>query len=240
MTSAGHQKCFAVLTGDLVRSTDLPLETLERTRDALPGIIEAFQRGFPGSVEGQPEFFRGDSWQLLMRRPEMALRMAVVIMARWKSDFGIGTRTAIGMGQVSRVVEDKISLSIGEAFSLSGRALDGMTGYFTLTGVAPERTGALAVWLPSVLHLCGQIMDSWTRRQAEIVASVFINPDANVEAVAAAMRPAISKQAAYKSLQAANWRGILDALRVFETTDWDEAIMGQPGSIDISGTPPLD
>lgn len=222
--TGGYEKCFGVLTGDLVRSTRLPVEDLERMRAALPEILLTFERQFPGSVRGQAEFFRGDSWQVLMQRPERSLRMAMVITAWWKSRFGTDTRLAIGLGAVTHVVEDKISLSAGEAFVLSGRALDGMTGFFNVTGVLPGHVGALTDWLPLTLHLCGQFARGWTRRQAEIVTSMLLDPDGNVETTANALTPSISRQAAYKSLQAANWRAVADTIKVFEATDWDAVI----------------
>ena len=60
---------YAVLTGDLVSSRQLPAERLERTRRLIAEGAARFRRRRPRALSGAPEVFRGDAWQLLLREP---------------------------------------------------------------------------------------------------------------------------------------------------------------------------
>ncbi|HVH83346.1 MAG TPA: hypothetical protein VM713_03415, partial [Steroidobacteraceae bacterium] len=58
-------------------------------------------------------------------------------------------------------------------------------------------------------------------RQAEIVGLALLADNSTHESIAGTLRPRVSKQSVTESLAAARWRPLLEAIRVFEETDWD-------------------
>jgi len=221
---------FAVLTGDVIESTELSTKELERAREVLSKATKRLSAMHTQAVRGEPEFFRGDSWQVLLAEPKWALRASLLIRALLRAELGADTRISIGIGVVDKI-EYQVSMSTGEAFTLSGRALDKITGYFELTGALPDRAGALAPWFSVILHLCSGLIRSWTRRQAEIVAKALMlkdptqdKGDPTHEEIAKSLRPPVSKQTVTESLTGANWRVLLEPLRAFENTNWTELI----------------
>jgi hypothetical protein len=149
------------------------------------------------------------------------LRVALLMRALLLARDEVRTRVSIGIGAVEVIDRRRVSLSTGEAFVLSGHALDHITGHFDLTGALPERTAPLAAWFPAMLHLCSGLVRSWTRRQAEIVSLALLLDNPTHESIAGTLRPKVSKQSVTESLAAARWRPLLEGIRVFEATDWD-------------------
>jgi hypothetical protein len=212
---------FAVLTGDIVSSRALSAERLERTRRLIAEGASRFRRREPRALCGVPEVFRGDAWQLLLREPRWALRLALLIRALLLARDDVRTRVSIGIGAVDAIDRRRVSLSTGEAFTLSGHALDAITGYFDLTGALPERAAPLAAWFPAMLHLSSGLVRPWTRRQAEIVSVALLAENPTHESIAGTLRPKVSKQSVTESLAGARWRPLLEGIRVFEETDWE-------------------
>jgi hypothetical protein len=219
-SSSSLQNVLAVLTGDIIRSTELSVEQMNRTRSIVERTVREFRPKPPRAVCGAPEFFRGDSWQLLLKEPRWALRVALSIQAALLAEIDVRTRISIGVGGADFIDARRISLSTGEAFTLSGRALDAITGYFDLTGDLPARAGALVGWFPATLHLCSGLLRPWTRRQAEIVSLALLPDNPTHEWIAKALRPKVAKQTVSESLAGAGWRPLLEAVRAFEETDW--------------------
>jgi hypothetical protein len=215
---------FAVLTGDIIGSSRLSAAELDRTRSLVLKGAQQFHSKSRRMVLGAPEFFRGDAWQLLLREPGQALRVALYIRALLSASAGVETRISIGIGPVDAINRSRTSLSTGEAFTLSGHALDEITGYFDLTGALPDRAAVLAQWFPAMLHLCSGLIRDWTRRQAEIVSLALLSDSQTHERIARSLRPPVSKQTVSESLAGANWRSLLEAIRVFETTDWPSTV----------------
>lgn len=215
---------FAVLTGDIIGSSRLSATQLDRTRSLVLKGAQQFQSKSRPLVFGVPEFFRGDAWQLVLREPRQALRVALYIRALLSAKAGVETRISIGIGPVDAINRSRTSLSTGEAFTLSGHALDEITGYFDLTGALPDRAAVLAWWFPAILHLCSGLIRDWTRRQAEIVSLALLADSQTHERIARSLHPPVSKQTVSESLAGANWRSLLEAIRVFEKTDWPGAV----------------
>lgn len=215
---------FAVLTGDIIGSARLPAGRLGDTRRLLLEAARRFRAAWPQALVGAPEFFRGDAWQLVMKQPARALRIALFIRALLSAETEVETRVSIGIGCVDSINRPHVSLSTGEAFTLSGHALDEITGYFDLTGALPERAGAMARWFPATVHLCSGLARLWTRRQAEIVSVALSRDNATHEQIAKSLRPRVSKQTVTESLAGAGWRSLLEAIRACEETDWGSVI----------------
>ncbi len=219
----------AVLTGDIIRSSRLQRGQLESVRSSLTGAVCVIRGWKRGLVKGKLEFFRGDAWQLLLADPAMALRAGILLRAALLSGGLADSRVAIGLGKAGKISARRISLSTGQAFIVSGRALDRMTQYSHLTVEIPESSGPLTGWLPVVGHLCDSLIGQWTARQAEIVCAAIDPKEPDYEMVARSLRPAVSKQAVAKGLSGAGWHAIREAVRQFEKTSWKTVLQSSRG-----------
>ena len=211
---------YAVLTGDIIASSDMDASRLETVRKGIQFATERFSNDYRSSVEARIDMYRGDGWQLVLTEQELAMRLAVFIQADLRARFDADTRIAIGLGNCEQLDRTRVSLSTGEAFMLSGRALEAMTGYFDLTAALPDRAGPLRGFVPASLHACSQIIRGWTNRQAEIVALALLHPEATHESLAGRLDPPVRKQAVTGSLNGAGWRGLLEPVEAFEAVDW--------------------
>jgi hypothetical protein len=108
----------AVLTGDLSNSTKLSPAELQTVTAYLLTTIQKLKGWKPRLVLSRAEFFRGDSWQLLLADPAYALRVAVIIRAALIAQGNVYTRIAIGIGRVGSVSPSRVSLSVGQAFNI--------------------------------------------------------------------------------------------------------------------------
>lgn len=211
-------KLYAVLTGDLIRSTALTADRLADARRVAETSAQALDETLAWDQVGELDFFRGDAWQLVLGRPGAALRAGLLIRARLRALAGVDTRIAIGVGGADRIDPGRVSRSTGEAFVLSGRTLDRMTSYFDLSGAVPEGAPEVERWLTLTLQLCGGLARNWTKRQAEVAARALGMANPTHEAIAQAFD--IRKQSVTDILEAAHWRLLTEALKVFEDTDW--------------------
>ncbi len=227
-------KVFAVITGDIVGSTKLTRAEMTKVREAISETVERFNAfNFLADYRNNPkdaEFSQGDTWQVVVPNPGASLRLALMIQAGLRHQAGAETRMAIGIGTIDSL-EKSAGISTGEALTLSGRALENMSGAFRLTGalskrtnlLAPKREDTLVEWFPGFLHLCGALTRSWTKRQAEVIGYWLTWPDldladATYEWVADEFK--ITKQSVGDILSSANLPPLRDALIRFQKTDW--------------------
>lgn len=115
----------AVLTGDIVGSQSLSDQNYQRCISVLEQTIEICQERF-GAVG---EVYRGDSFQLYTEKPEDSLLMALVFRLALLSSVDtteqLDARISIGVASTERL-SSKVVNSKGEAFVLSGRAIEQM------------------------------------------------------------------------------------------------------------------
>jgi hypothetical protein len=111
----------AVLTGDIVNSTLLPPEEEKKLMKLLEEIM----------ADHKHEFFRGDSFQVYIKDPGEALRVALICrtaaIGLQPEEFPAisDVRLSIGLGDVETPVRT-LATAKGQAFLLSGRAIDAM------------------------------------------------------------------------------------------------------------------
>ena len=98
------EKIFAVLTGDLVKSSRLSISNSKSAMEWLKKTAVEFSQLFPDSVVGRMDTFRHDSWQLLIGQPARAIRVALFFRTALKmesdADTKFDTRISIGIGTV--------------------------------------------------------------------------------------------------------------------------------------------
>jgi len=167
----------AVLSGDLVKSKGLEEKrqgVMDHLRQAVEGARTHLAKKncrllFSG-------FYRGDAFQCALSDPRFSLWTAIflrteLIKLRGKL-VSADIRFGLGLGPVSVWDENNISASDGEAFRLSGKALDelksGKEKYRRLRILSPwpEQDRVLSV----LAALIDALIQGWTSAQAEAVS----------------------------------------------------------------------
>lgn len=114
-----------VITGDIIKSTTVKTEWRETLLNSIRSVADELALLTPLKLE----FFRGDSFQVVVANPEEALKVAVLLRAGLKSKTPQESknpwdaRIALGIGDIS-YSSDKVVVSDGEAFHYSGWELD--------------------------------------------------------------------------------------------------------------------
>ncbi|MGX5914011.1 MarR family transcriptional regulator [Aliidiomarina sp. Khilg15.8] len=158
---------IAVITGDLVSSSALTKNEYE----SLLELLEQRLRNLKGMPAPEWEFYRGDSFQIVVTRPQHAAKIAVLI-AGDLIHAGHKATLSIGVGDY-RSLHERPSLSQGQAFELSGRGLDSSArGELTFHSDIPAHADALALTTRFVSFL----LNGLTRKQAEVLC-LYIDMD---------------------------------------------------------------
>ena len=106
----------AVLTGDIVNSTKLPSEKEKALLKLLEQVLKP----------NKYEFYRGDSFQVLIKEAGNSLRIALLcrtaaISISEKNETDV--KVSVGLGEVEEHIKT-LGSAKGEAFIISGRAFD--------------------------------------------------------------------------------------------------------------------
>lgn len=169
----------AVVTGDIIESTKLSEEENTTLIQGLKLIIDNFEKD--QTLKG--EIFRGDSLQCLVHKPSEALKITLLIKTfvkgivsntnlKEKNDsekliskpvFDI--RLAIGIGEINSEKE-RLAISQGEAFNLSGRLLDDMKHKQT---IAIKTNDSFNNELDTAFKLLDFILSNATQNQSEVI-----------------------------------------------------------------------
>lgn len=182
---------YAVLTGDLVDSTDMPPARLDAAMSELRSAAEAMS-GWSGEVI----FTRrgGDGWQVALPRPVLWLRAALYLRARLRRGNGGITRIAIATGPGTIPGNADLNAAHGEAFTASGRLLDTLSPPLLMSHAGGGAAAAAAV-------LADQISRGWTQAQARTLC-LLLPPGAPTHSEAAETL-GITRQAVDQSARAA-------------------------------------
>ena len=217
---------YAVLTGDLVKSTNLSSEASTEAMEWLRKAALEFTEIYPKSMVGQLDTFRHDSWQMLMSQPKLAFRAACFLRAslRQHSDREqkFDTRISIGIGRVETIAQGRISDSRGAAFTASGKGLDAMK-HDRLAFVGTELSNVFhAETAKVVMALLDCVISDWTSRESQAVcgalqrwtqATIAENWHLNPKRITH-----ITRQAVGLSLDRAHWRVVEDTLKWLEVS----------------------
>jgi len=212
MPSGSKSRTAAILTGDLIGSTDVPANALERAMDALAATARGISDWTPWSNAGTRfTRFRGDGWQAHVADPGLAVRAALTMVAGLRAaDAGLATRVAIGLGRVDSLGSDSLADARGSALETSGRALDRMPRTRRLTIDGRGVTALHRI----VVELLDDRTTRMSREQAEALA-LYLHPD-NPTLTDIAPPLGISPQAVNYRLAGVGGSAIRHALR-----DWE-------------------
>lgn len=114
-----------VITGDIIKSSAIQIEYRNCLLESIRKVVDELNVIEPLKIE----FFRGDSFQMIINNPENAMLIAILLRAGIKSHTpkdckkAWDARLSLGVGTISYHA-DNIVLSDGEAFQYSGRELD--------------------------------------------------------------------------------------------------------------------
>lgn len=162
---------FCVITGDVINSAKkAPQKWLKLLKKELNRI---------GKSPKVWEIYRGDSFQVLINKPEDALLAAIKIKAALKTLQNIDARMALGLG--SRTYNaPRITESNGSAFVHSGEKFEMLKNEkqnLSIKSDWPDFDKEMNLLLKIILIP----MDSWTINSAEAVKVAIENPGKSQE-----------------------------------------------------------
>ncbi|HET8754100.1 MAG TPA: SatD family protein [Salinimicrobium sp.] len=208
----------AIITGDIVDSSDLKPEELKLILNTLQEEFDSIEKA--SKTKTDFKIYRGDSFQGMIPQPEMALRNTLQIKsainkiqfksAEKKTGLKADFRVAIGIGNLD-LKRKNISESNGQAFQFSGRTLDEMKNDSRKTKLKCPDENINSEFNAS-LFLLDFIMEKWSSASAEVIY-YFLKGKKERE-IAAEIN--ISQSAVNQRKKAAGWDAVSVLLKRYE------------------------
>jgi hypothetical protein len=213
---------IAVLSGDLVRSQKYGADDINTAMEQLSR--SARYLGDMYGTETRFTRFRGDGWQIVLTRPGLALRAALVMIADLKrAGCTLETRISVGIGGWTSLGSDDLSDASGGAFILSGKQLDDMPRHRRLSisiGGSPNGETESG-WPAAIFDMAEWIASRWSAPQAEAIAIALRGDWKTQEQLANYL--GITRQAMHARLSGAGYQVLEKALAVMENNEWEPA-----------------
>ncbi|MEP3844891.1 MAG: MarR family transcriptional regulator [Paracoccaceae bacterium] len=201
---------LAVLTGDIVASTEMKASELDSIMNAIQSATLDMADWTVSETTVHFSRRGGDAWQVATPAPKYAIRSALFLQAnvrRLDKSFSTRIAAAIGEGTLPDTAPIDINSAHGPVFTASGRLLDSISGHHLMEHSDGGALGA-------VLELCSHIAQGWTPAQARALCEM-LSPHAGSRAQAG-IRLGISRQAVDQALWAAGFPAIEAALHHLE------------------------
>jgi hypothetical protein len=216
---------YAALTGDVIKSSRLSAAVRSELHDAILKAGGELEKFFPGLVVDGINVFRGDSVQFLLSDPAKALRTALFFRAALKGagdPLRVDMRFAIGIGTIDFMPEESKGGADGEAYRLSGPALDSMSPKQTLRLALPltGATHSCPEALKTTVALAGTLAERWTAKQALAVKGALLGY--TQDEICHLWPTPVSRQAVAKNLDAAGWFAVELAVKCFEEFEFSQ------------------
>lgn len=166
-------KIKGVITGDIIESSAIQIGYRDLLVESIQRIVKELM--VIGSLK--IEFFRGDSFQMVIDSPENAMKIAVLLRAGLKSETPKefkkpwDARISLGVGTISYHANN-IVLSDGEAFQYSGRELDEM-GKRRL--MVKTRWSEVNEELQVSTAFADEVITSWSVSQSQATYQVLLH-----------------------------------------------------------------
>jgi hypothetical protein len=210
---------YAVLTGDIVGSSKLSASERQQIPSVLHEASENISRYFERSMQYEVDIFRGDSWQLVISEPSNSLRIGLFFRAIIRATLEsrkVDTRLSIGIGTTEFIPESNVSTGNGEAFRLSGEALERFDKSTRMKIAFPIRyESGITHAFDVIVQLIDLLAQRWTSKQAEAVSGALVGMTQRAIAAEWVTEP-VSQQAISQHLELAGWTQIERGLDFFE------------------------
>lgn len=152
-------KIVQVITGDIVNSTSMTIEQRNEIRNTFDFLSQ-------NSTDRYDYFVRGDGFQVLSKT-QNALRETLLIKTYLYAKTGAKAKISIGIGEIN-YENERLSDSDGEAFWLSGRALDELKNRSELLTISMVDETKKSEWELHCMVL-DYLEKNQTRNQAEAI-----------------------------------------------------------------------
>lgn len=208
----------AVITGDLINSSKLSPKEWEKLHAVMNEGSRLLRESFKEIVPLDVDIFRGDSWQMLVLEPAKALRISLFYraMIRAKMEMrSLDTRMAIAIGKIDSIPKTRVSEGHGEAYKLSGEALDSL--YRSKSGnlYFVHENDEHAATLDIIVRLIDAIATRWTDKQALAISGAL--KGMKQEDIADKLwEKKITQQAIAQHLSRAGWNALEKGIDFFE------------------------
>tara|TARA_R110000796_G_scaffold252627_1_gene388980 strand:+ start:64832 stop:65494 length:663 start_codon:yes stop_codon:yes gene_type:complete len=207
----------AVITGDIIRSTDIEGDYREVLHRIANDIRDQIDQHFLLDV------YRGDSFQAISKKPEQGLLMLLLIKAGLKREqteknkqtIQWDARMSMGIGKLANYPEyNNLSELTGEPFTRSGRSLDSMkekNKEITIVTGEEKQDNELKAVLPMI----EAIVAKWTTAQASAVYLFLLYKDITQKEIGDRLDK--TQVAVSKSLDISRIDALIPYIRRFET-----------------------
>lgn len=209
-------RIFAVLTGDIVDSSGVSNLGQQPIFELIEETEKWVQEQYQDAIHARIDVFRGDSWQMVVREPEIALRIGLYFRALLKAHYEIDSRLSIGFGAVDYLPSDNVSTGTGTAFTLSGQGLEACQKPIRMNlSFSESNQSLIGLGLNSIIRLIDLVVVRWTPGQSQAVSGALIG--STQAQIAASWQPEpVSQQAISQHLENAGWTHIKAALQYVE------------------------
>lgn len=202
---------FAVITGDVIKSSKLTAEELSHLPAVFTRVVKEVDK-ICKQPAGTTKFsiFRGDSFQIITP-PACALKTLIILKAELRKSYpkiiadAVDVRAAIAIGTISHLAKN-ITESTGEAFTKSGHLLDKLPySRQTIFGSDFPETDKE---LNTALSLADEIIRKWTSSQAVLIS--FLLSGLTQQEIA--LETGNTQPTIRKKLKSLGWQGITDLI----------------------------
>mgnify|MGYP001432868927 CR=1 FL=1 len=191
----------AALTADIVNSTILSPRLHQTLISSISSILK------PSKLE----FYRGDSFQALIVKPEGALKEALQVrLAAKKIGIAHDVRISIGIGEVRAGLKN-LSISNDEAFVISGRNFDQLAKTNSRLIISCS-DNAVNHGLRTISYFVDYLFKDLSTRQAEVFSELLKDhTQTEVSQILKKSQSTISKH-----VQAGGWNELLKILDEYQ------------------------
>lgn len=202
-------RLYSVITADVVKSSKLSIAKHRKLVDVIKKCGNELQKIFPAAFQYTPEYFRGDSWQVVLKKPELALKIVLYYRAFIRANMKLNSmdaRMAISLGSIDFV---KKSFGVGEAYRISGEAID-IKGKRRLKFIYNE--SEISELLDLLVENSDFISSRWTVRQCQIMLLAV----KGYNQLQIARKIKVTQQAVSQQLDSAGWAVISRNINTFQ------------------------
>lgn len=206
-----RNKLYSVITADIVKSSKLSIATHEKLIQVIKKCASEIQKVFPKTLQYTPEYFRGDSWQIVLKKPELALAIIIYYRAFIRANMkfsSMDARMAISLGSIDFV---KKYFGVGEAYKISGEAID-IKGKRRFKFIYNKE--GISELLDLLVENSDFISSRWTVKQCQVILLSM----KGYNQLQIAKRLKVSQQAVSQQLDAAGWSVISKNIDYFQNT----------------------